>query len=1310
MRRNNFLILILIWLTILVLAAAPDWIDGASDVNYTAVEGLIYYHNFSANITNFSNDVNFSIDTATDISWTNSSGVYSVSASQVSSWISIIDVQSGNFSINATYNNQTGFFVIPIQATNVSGGAIIEDFEFIINATNDAPNFSLNSNYNVSIPSSGSTVKNISLTGTDEELQHPLRYNVSFLNCSFSSWSSRNNSNCSLNYEIVNLSNVSSILALSNLTHNDIGTYNLTICVSDNINGSVLPAFYDSSYIGNKSYCQNTTLILLSSLSINVSNCTGVTVMENNQFNCTINITTRDANNNLNISSYAFFTSNPQMTYNQSNRNWFYVNASNSSSDYFYSVPISITPDKNEVGNWTINFSVSDNLGNSTVGQIGIYVNFTESNVALNSIGNYSLYEDSNFDIFAVDEDLLIWDSSVKDEILNFSSNVSWVSVGSGVSVSGTNYSTASVSVDYGQSGGVGNYSVNISVIDSAGNSDYEIFNIEILTAVAPQWNSTLDDPVLLSLIEGVLFSYNVSANVSDVENDSIVFYYQNVSASFCSLNGSTFNSSSGIISFIPRDCDVGYHNITILASDGKINSSKQFNFSVSNVPDTPSIYSFTGRNVTGQSNLIAGFNFIIGEGVYSNFSLVIDDDDFLIPSGQRANYYNESLIVDVVVTNSTGSSVNLFEFSFVQFGNPNAKSASYNATFRPNISQVDNYTIFVNVSDISGNLTNRTFYLNVSESLDVPVLSLVGNLSLTINDNVDFNVSASDDEDDYGGVSLSYSIVAVDVSAPNLTIGNNTGRVQFAMSSNQSYAGIWEYNISVSDSDEMVDWQLFYLSVYGNSSLISPSQNVVFNLTENVMGTLNFSVNHSVGDNLSYEFWVDSISCNYQNNSDCSYGSSVVKNRVNSFGNTSVVRWSFTPNYTDETYGNYKNLTVRVYPNGSSLNSSQRNSVASNFSFKLNVSHANSPPVLYSSIGGYSGPYSGAINVNLSSYFRDYDYSDSYYLENVTFNITSDSGTSSELYAEGTATGNQLPWSGLISDWFLQFYALRALTESITIVASDSSSNVSTAPFSVEFTEPTSSTTPSSSSSSSSTTTLKYYSLKIIVPQDVIISDENFIEVPFSLQNTGATDLTGIKLTSQILYNDVVSEDVKILLESSYISSLKIGQKQDYVMKISTDTHRAGKYKATIFADVSSPKFSDWGDFFIELRNINESDAEKLLVFTEKLVSENPECLEFTELFNRAQNAFDSGDTATALKLAQEVSEACENAIVANEQIRHKAEGFIDNNFYYILFVAVLIFFTGFIFYVYKRTRFNKYKGDEIIGDNGKSGKIGER
>ncbi len=219
----------------------------------------------------------------------------------------------------------------------------------------------------------------------------------------------------------------------------------------------------------------------------------------------------------------------------------------------------------------------------------------------------------------------------------------------------------------------------------------------------------------------------------------------------------------------------------------------------------------------------------------------------------------------------------------------------------------------------------------------------------------------------------------------------------------------------------------------------------------------------------------------------------------------------------------------------------------------------------------------------------------------------------------------------------------------------------------------------------------MKYFSLRIIVPEDVIISDENYIEVPFGLENSGTFDLAGLNLTSTILYNNKFSDDIKINLEETYVDLLKSGERRNYTMKILADTSKSGRYKATIFANVSSPKFSDWADFFIDLKKTNDSEAEELLIFTEKIISDNPECLELTEVFRRAEEAFESGNKELAMNLAMEVSEACEDAISANEQIRYGVEGFVESNFYYIAFVTLIIFFIGFIVYVWKRVRFNK-------------------
>ena len=84
--------------------------------------------------------------------------------------------------------------------------------------------------------------------------------------------------------------------------------------------------------------------------------------------------------------------------------------------------------------------------------------------------------------------------------------------------------------------------------------------------------------------------------------------------------------------------------------------------------------------------------------------------------------------------------------------------------------------------------------------------------------------------------------------------------------------------------------------------------------------------------------------------------------------------------------------------------------------------------------------------------------------------------------------------------------------------------------------------------------------------------------------------------------------------------------------------------------------------------------------------------------LFRSAKGEYSAGNFSGAMNLAHEVSNACESAIVKNSQIKKNKNDFIENVFYYISFATLIIFFIGFIFYIYKRVRFNKYKGDEYV------------
>jgi hypothetical protein len=1284
--RVKFLLLgVLIGLIVFVLAAAPVWIG--STVDYMIKEDVVYYHDLRVNITGYSSDVDFAIDTDQQINWTNASGTFAVDAFVVSDWLNIYDASSGNLTINAQFDNQSGFFIVPIQATNTTDDEFAgTNFEFQINATNDAPIF-LNLNYSYIFPSNPSG--GYTINASDEEEHYPLVFNLTFINnCTHAAWSNRiDGENCSV-FNLTYDSNVSTVFDFEP-TSEDVGVYWANFSVTD-FNGSCPHDYCDaSSYNMN----QSSQVYLLKfdaygSLSVDVSNCTGANLLEGEQFNCSIEVRTQGSDDDLNFSSYGFFSSNPATPYDSSHRDWFYADSSNTSSNYVYDVPISINPTKKEVGNWTINFTALDvSRAISDLDQIEVYVYFVESSVLLDSVSDIILYENESFILNASDDDLLIWDSSIKLESLTFSSNASWVSVTSpSVSSHNNNYLSSLVSVDHSyvlNNFGAGNYTVNISVVDSVGNLDWDVFVVEVLNESAPVWNSSLSDPVVLELVEGENFSYNVSMNVSDAENDSISFYYE-VPEEFCSLDGVSFNSSSGVINFTPVDCDVGYHNMTIVATDGMKNSTWSFNFSISNVVDSPVLNTLSGYNSSGQFNLAEGFNFVVKEGVPINFSLIIDDDDLLIPEGQK-NYYNESLIVDVSFVNSTGSSVDLFNFSFLEFFNPNPESASYGATFVALISDIGNYSVFVNVVDSSGNSTNRTWFLNVTESLEAPVLQQVDNVSLTLYDYLNFSLNASDNEDDYNGLDLNYSVSRLDSDAPNLSVVGN--KVEFNMSSNSSYEGSWGYNITVNDSDGMVDSQIFWVFVYGPLDLVSPVEGVVFNLTENVSSVLNFTVNHSIGDELVYDFWIDSISCLYNDSVNCSYGNFSLRERFLFLGNGSVFEWDFLPNFRDETYGHYKNLTVSIYSNSSFLTSEQKDLVASNFSFKLNISHANAPIRATNVIPLLQTDYNSNINLDLNNFFEDEDVDDPYYVQNISFVKSGGNADISLSHAGG---------------WYVVIGTIvnSAFSGLIDIVGSDGLSSAGINDTIVDFIEPEVINTPQPDSGAKGTSTkLKFFSLRIIVPEEVIISDENYIEIPFGLENSGAVDLKGIDLSTTVLYNNEFSSDVRIELGDTYIDELLSGEKREYTMKIFADTDRSGKYKATVFANVTSPHFSDWADFFIDLRRTNESEAEELLIFTEKLLLDNPECLELTEVLRRAQESFAGGEVDEAMRLATEVSEACEDAILSNEQIRYQLEGFVERNFYYISFLTLIIFFMGFVFYVYKRVKFNKsVEGDYYV------------
>ncbi len=1295
-----------------VVSAVPSWNESSHNVTYNATEDIVYYHNLTLNLTNYDPTMTFVIDTDKLVIWNGGNYSYSV----VSDWIYINDSSDGLLILNSTQNNQTGNFSIHIQA--YGGGSSGVWFNFTISPVNDAPNFINLDSYHSWLENSENVTVYFNASDEEGEIDgtgYPLNFSVNVTGCNYSVASSRvDNIGCNDLFSWEDYGDSSVQLNITRV--NDfVGTYNVTFWVNDSNSQTEFNTTFE---INNTNNAPNITFSCDDNRSIN----------EDDYLQCWVNATDIDEENNIT------FKINSDLIYfvfNDSSKSYSY---DCSGGQCNASANISFLTNDSYVGNWSVNISATDT--GSPVGtawsNFSFFVNNSEDNVSLESDSeSITIFENGTLNISAYDDDFLINSSQylIKQEMVTFNSNNSnliYFKTAGGARVdsltrSVTNYPSnysnivAYIDWDYANSSGIQNAMVKINVSDRLGNSGSEsyssdelVINLNFSSTSAPVWDVNTPTNYIIAEDNSTWGGINLSLWASDSDEETLIYHFINLTE-FCSLNSINFNSTSGIVNFTPSDCDVGYHNITIYADDGNVNASKEFNFTITNVNDDPAINSLTYENSLGGGNV--GVGVVNAEDSQVNFTLVMEDNDFLIPLGQE-DYYDENLTIVVSVTNISNSSQLFYFFSNFLWDSsysPDNNQTRYLSSFTPSGVDVGNYSVLINITDSSNVSVDQIFYLNITEVGDVPVLDSFENQTATINEGLYYDFNASDEEDgnESAGV-IKYTISNLSVGGNFINSSNfNSSDGIINLTSLSDYEGFWEYNISVNDSNGLVDWEIFSLTIYGLPNITFPLNNNVFNWIENIpISDGNFTIDYGVNNtNLTYEFYMDRIvfsnatTYNYTNLTTSSY----LRNSTNQTYLTEDTNFTlvFAPDYLDESYGMLKNLTLIVYnPTYPELNDS--------VNWAVNITHTNnnvsfSGNISESFLTGRS--YRTGFSLDLGDYFSDVDFDDEYY-QNDSVNFTFYSGST---FSNIKVNGNPIPDNSVgvsltLTDWNVIFTGEGAVDpETIWIVGEDfnetnvSMSNATSNNFSVSFVEPDTIVQTETSSGGGGSNKLKHYSLKIVNPQDVIISGNNYIEIPFSIENVGQIDLEGISINSYIQFKNEFTEDISINLEEGYIESLKYGQSENFTMRINANTQRSGKYKATIYANVTSPKFSDWGDFFIDLRKTNETEAEQLLMFTDKFIAENPECLELSEIVVEAQKAFDIGEYSNSLRLAQEATEACEEAIEKNKQIRFGG-GKVAGGFYHISLITLGIFFLGFVFYIYKRVRFNKSRVDEYI------------
>lgn len=223
---------------------------------------------------------------------------------------------------------------------------------------------------------------------------------------------------------------------------------------------------------------------------------------------------------------------------------------------------------------------------------------------------------------------------------------------------------------------------------------------------------------------------------------------------------------------------------------------------------------------------------------------------------------------------------------------------------------------------------------------------------------------------------------------------------------------------------------------------------------------------------------------------------------------------------------------------------------------------------------------------------------------------------------------------------------------------------------------------------------TVQHYAIKIVSPGDVTLPKEGIIQVPVTIQNPGNVALKGIKLSANVSFNNFFSEDIQISLEQTEIAEIAAGASKEMLITITANTKKQGIYKITVYADVDSPKFSDWGEFYVEFKKTSESEADNAISTAEILISENPECLELTEIVNEAKAYLESREFTKSAAKVQEFTDACDKAIAASKP---KSVGIkLDEKIiYYSIIITAVTLAVLIGFYIYRRLKYKKLKGN---------------
>ncbi|MBW2975379.1 hypothetical protein KY366_06690 [Candidatus Woesearchaeota archaeon] len=213
--------------------------------------------------------------------------------------------------------------------------------------------------------------------------------------------------------------------------------------------------------------------------------------------------------------------------------------------------------------------------------------------------------------------------------------------------------------------------------------------------------------------------------------------------------------------------------------------------------------------------------------------------------------------------------------------------------------------------------------------------------------------------------------------------------------------------------------------------------------------------------------------------------------------------------------------------------------------------------------------------------------------------------------------------------------------------------------------------------------------SLNLINPGPLYVLTGEEANIPIYLYNDGDRTLNGITLSAETTATNTI-----LSLSHDYIESLPLGGKATTVLNIrSKSLEEFGEFPIILKAKVSNPPLEAKTTTYLNIldrHTKNRTQIIKGLEFAKDLFKENPECLEFEEFLDQAEEALEKYEFQISMDILSKTIQACRDTISSKgEFLAPPAEEKTKNLWIFVIEMVIILFIVLLMFtYMKKRGR----------------------